>query len=286
MSAEDVDVWMPMFWGDYFKRTRGFSAAEHGAYMCLIGEYWLNGGPLPYDIEELKRLAGLSGRGALKTLNRVLTKFEIVGDTVTHERVDQELAKARARKAKSAERAEKGAAARWKEKRASDASSISEAMPTDASSPSPSPSPSDLTTIVETDSILEVTRAVSPKAREPKKREYAPGVFLTEAEHERLQSDFAKGELAYWLDQCAGYAKDRPGKWRSHKDHNRTIRNWRNMRLEDGKVWNSEREIYLKPFPQRNGFANGKLSPNQVQQRNFELVARIRAEEEAKRGQN
>ena len=139
MSNEKIDTWMPMFWGDYFKRTRGFSAAEHGAYLCLLGEYWLRGGPLPDDREELKRLACLTGRCAEKTLNRALSKFKLVGRSWHHERVDAELEKARANKAKCAERGKKGARGRWLKH----TPSIEQAMPeqclADGSSPSPSP---------------------------------------------------------------------------------------------------------------------------------------------------
>jgi uncharacterized protein YdaU (DUF1376 family) len=47
---------MPMFWKDYFADTRHLTVAEHGAYLLLIGHYWINGG-LPSDDDTIRRLA-------------------------------------------------------------------------------------------------------------------------------------------------------------------------------------------------------------------------------------
>lgn len=137
-------VWMPMFWRDYFADTRDFSAEEHGAYLCLIGYYWMNGGPIPNDRVSLLRAANLSGRGALKTLNRVVSKFQVDVQTLRHKRVDAELEIARGNKAKAVKKAKKAADARWKDHAPSNAPSNASGMLQGMleQCPPPSPSPS------------------------------------------------------------------------------------------------------------------------------------------------
>lgn len=118
-----VDVFMRMYWRDYLADTQSFDAREHGAYMLLIAEYWMNGGPISADEKYLKRLTRLSGRGAGEALQRVLSKFKLRGHCLHHKRCDKELRAARSRMANYSERGQKGANARWN----ADASSMQQA---------------------------------------------------------------------------------------------------------------------------------------------------------------
>ncbi len=34
--SQKVDIWMPIFWGDYHRDTGHLETVEHGAYMLLI----------------------------------------------------------------------------------------------------------------------------------------------------------------------------------------------------------------------------------------------------------
>lgn len=49
--------WMPIYWADYFGDTRHLSRGQHGAYLLLIGHYWLTGS-LPDDDRQLAIISG------------------------------------------------------------------------------------------------------------------------------------------------------------------------------------------------------------------------------------
>ena len=51
-----VDIWMPIYIGDYLGDTIELSAAEHGAYLLLLMHYWLKKGEIGEDIERLSRV--------------------------------------------------------------------------------------------------------------------------------------------------------------------------------------------------------------------------------------
>ena len=49
-NSSERPPYMKLFWGDYHKKTRHLKrAAEHGAYLLLIGEAWEQAGSLPDD---------------------------------------------------------------------------------------------------------------------------------------------------------------------------------------------------------------------------------------------
>lgn len=83
--------WMPLYVGDYLAKTSHLTTEQHGAYLLLILHYWANNG-LPSTEEELMAIAKMdSGKWYG---NRVaIAKF--FDKDWRHERIDQELAKAK-----------------------------------------------------------------------------------------------------------------------------------------------------------------------------------------------
>lgn len=64
-----------------------------------------------------------------------------------------------------------------------------------------------------------------------------PVVYLSDAEIERLVSEFGKDWLKYWLQRAIDYARDKPADFNKHKDHNRCLRNWHRLELKKGFEW-------------------------------------------------
>lgn len=86
--------YMKLYWGDYHRGTRHLrTAAEHGAYLLLIGALWDAGGRLAADDDTLARHALLTEREWGKVKPTLLPFFKVSRGWLTHKRVTEELAK-------------------------------------------------------------------------------------------------------------------------------------------------------------------------------------------------
>lgn len=132
-----VRAWMPLYWADYLRETNNLSAAEHGAYLLLIGSYWVSGAPLPDDDDQLRRIARME-KSEWKRARKLLAAFFEIGDGVwRHGRVEKELASWGSRKDKNEARARSAAEARWGAR--SDAESNAPSIPTSNASSTAKP---------------------------------------------------------------------------------------------------------------------------------------------------
>jgi uncharacterized protein YdaU (DUF1376 family) len=103
-----VDVWMPLYIGDYMADTMRLTTLQHGAYLLLIMEYWRQG-PLPNDEEGLASAAKLDLATWRKSVWPALSRFfTTAADGLLHQkRIDEEreralkLSETRSRAAKS-----------------------------------------------------------------------------------------------------------------------------------------------------------------------------------------
>lgn len=95
--ARQEGKWMALNWADYWQDTGHLSALEHGAYLNLIGAYWVNGGPLLADKERLQRMSKCTTKEWKQCSAIVLDFFDLDGDMYIHRRVDKELADAKQR---------------------------------------------------------------------------------------------------------------------------------------------------------------------------------------------
>lgn len=93
--AEFYKAWMPFFVADYLRDTRHLSAAEHGAYVLLILEYWERQGPLPDDDRALAHIARMTADEWAAARPTVTAFFKAVEKTLVHKRVSEELRKAK-----------------------------------------------------------------------------------------------------------------------------------------------------------------------------------------------
>lgn len=129
--------WMPLDWGDYWRDTGHLNAAEHGAYLNLLGAYWVSGQALPDDDVRLGRLARTTS-AEWRRVRDVLRAFFTVRDGLLHhKRVEREIARATDVHSARVDRIGKINARR---KQTSPTTSSPTSSPI-SSPPSPSPSP-------------------------------------------------------------------------------------------------------------------------------------------------
>jgi uncharacterized protein YdaU (DUF1376 family) len=81
--------WMPLYIPDFLADTVHLSAAETGAYLCLIMDYWLHDG-LPDDDHKLAAIARLPLRSWRQMRPTIQAFFH---DGWLHNRIDAELGK-------------------------------------------------------------------------------------------------------------------------------------------------------------------------------------------------
>ena len=136
--ANKVDVWMPLYIGDYLASTSRLKTEQHGAYLLLIMDYWKNGPP-PDDDAVLAQICRMSPDAWSNARSTVRAFFEQCDGRLIHKRIDAELAEAIDGKAKATAKAQAAAAKRWAKDAPSNASSSQQALPESCPSPSPSP---------------------------------------------------------------------------------------------------------------------------------------------------
>jgi len=100
-----IDVWMPVYIGDYLGDTTELSAAEHGAYLLLLMHYWLKKGEIGDDIERLSRVC----KADEKTCSFILGYyFTHENGNYKNKRADEEMENAEKRRIASSENGKKG----------------------------------------------------------------------------------------------------------------------------------------------------------------------------------
>lgn len=100
---------MPLYIGDYLRKTQRLTTTQHGMYLLLIMEYWTNGS-LPTTDEELAVIVRLSISDWQKNKNAIARMF-LPG--WRHDRIEEERAKAHTK----ADAAKGSAQKRWADKR-------------------------------------------------------------------------------------------------------------------------------------------------------------------------
>lgn len=88
-------LYQPFYWDDYFLDTPELDLHQHGAYLCLIGLYWQNGGPLPNDLPRLQRILRATTKKDGQTLKFILQKHFTLNThgAWAHERIDRDIEK-------------------------------------------------------------------------------------------------------------------------------------------------------------------------------------------------
>jgi uncharacterized protein YdaU (DUF1376 family) len=102
-----VDIWMPIYIGDYLGDTMRLTTEQHGAYLLMLMEYWRTG-PLPDDDDELAAITKLDVDRWLAHRKK-LSRFFVIEDGVWRQkRIERELAAAQSRRKAATENGKKG----------------------------------------------------------------------------------------------------------------------------------------------------------------------------------
>ncbi|HMW73034.1 MAG TPA: DUF1376 domain-containing protein, partial [Cellvibrionaceae bacterium] len=149
-KRDKPDVFMPLFVGDYMAGTSRLTTEQHGAYLLLMMDYWVNG-PLPNDDAILANITRLSADAWSIAKASIKHLFHEENGCLRHKRIDAELARATENMAKASGKAKKAAEARWKNA-PSNAPSIPQALPEQC--PLPSPLPPDKKDITNSDELV------------------------------------------------------------------------------------------------------------------------------------
>jgi uncharacterized protein YdaU (DUF1376 family) len=110
--------YMPLFVADYLADTRHLTAAQHGAYLLLIFNYWQTGKPLPNDDVKLARIASMSRRDWAHNRAAILEFFTVQENLLVHARIAQELSRVEAKSLKSKKAAQASVERRFGERSA------------------------------------------------------------------------------------------------------------------------------------------------------------------------
>ena len=107
------NIWMPLYIGDYLRDTSRLTTEQHGAYLLLMMDYYING-CLPDDDLVLAGIARL-GETKWKKLRPAIEPFFIIKNGVWWQgRIEKEMDKAAKMRASSAENGKKGGRPRTK----------------------------------------------------------------------------------------------------------------------------------------------------------------------------
>lgn len=104
---------MPLYVGDYLRKTMGLTVDQHGAYLLLIMACWTEGGKVPADASQLAAFARMTPQQWARAEPILRKYFAVTPEHWIHERVLEELTKAKAMVANKKRAGTAAAAARW-----------------------------------------------------------------------------------------------------------------------------------------------------------------------------
>lgn len=212
MTAPRTDTWMPLYVGDYLRKTMHLSTVEHGAYLLLIMSAWTNDGRIPASAVALANIAKVSPRQWKEIGAKVLAFWRLSDDGAhyVHGRVLEELERSQRVSEKRRQAGANGAAKRWqgdsnshspaKDLPVADASQIDRQS---QSHNSPSESTSARGSRLPPELLDKVWSAAPPKARERSSRGDTSKALAAALKRGAQPDEIMAGLTAYWRSDDA-----------------------------------------------------------------------------------
>ena len=113
MAKLDVNIWMPLYIGDFLRDTTGLDAEMIGEYLLLYIAIWSKAGPLPNDNQKLARICRMTTERFIETREELSSLFDAQDDEWTHHDLLAERAKWVEARRKKSEANRKNANKRW-----------------------------------------------------------------------------------------------------------------------------------------------------------------------------
>jgi len=89
-----IDIWMPVYIGDYMRDTMDLTGPEHGAYLLLLMHYWQKRGEIGCDVKRLSIVV----KSDIDAVKYVLDNYFILENgNYKNKRADREMLKANVR---------------------------------------------------------------------------------------------------------------------------------------------------------------------------------------------
>lgn len=89
-----ANTWLPLYVGDYLRKTMRLTTEQHGAYLLLLMACWAEGGSITADEEDLAATVRLPLDRWLVMAPRILPFFEERDGRLHNARLSEELARA------------------------------------------------------------------------------------------------------------------------------------------------------------------------------------------------
>ncbi|MFZ1986830.1 MAG: DUF1376 domain-containing protein [Desulfatitalea sp.] len=113
MANEKIDIWLPLFVGDYLSDTMHLSTEQHGAYLLIMMAYWKNMGPLCESrMKSVTKLTDDAWSMHRALLEEFFDTVSVPGKWV-HKRLEKEIKKAMENKKTRVDKARDAAGKRW-----------------------------------------------------------------------------------------------------------------------------------------------------------------------------
>ena len=112
-TAANISKWMPVWIGDMRRETIGQPPEFTGMYLNLMMAAWENGGQLPDDEKQLRRISGASAEQWIEHRQAIANLFVRRNGTWSHNLIREELVKASNISARRKAASQKGNDMRW-----------------------------------------------------------------------------------------------------------------------------------------------------------------------------